>query len=56
MVGKTVEVLAFEIGDEQNEETTKEEFYKKIDEITVNSRVDLSQFRFNRDEANNYDE
>lgn len=56
MVGKKIEVLVFEIGDEPQEAATKEEFYKLIDEITAASRVDLRHFRFDRDEANNYDE
>ena len=48
MVGKRIEVLAFEISDEPHEPATKEEFYKLIDEITAASRVDLSNFRFDR--------
>lgn len=56
MVGKRIEVLAFEISDEPQDAATKEEFYKLIDEITAASRVDLSNFRFDRNEANNYDE
>ena len=57
MIGKTIEVIAFEIGDDQAwvMATTKEERIKKIDEITRKTLVDLSGFRFNRDEANDYD-
>lgn len=55
MVGKTLEVLAFEI--ESTAKTTDKELrVKRIEEITKNSLVDLTNFRFNRDEANNYNE
>jgi hypothetical protein len=57
MIGKTIEVIAFEIGADAAwiMATTKEERIKKIDEITRKTLVDLSGFQFNRDEANNYD-
>jgi hypothetical protein len=55
MVGKTVEVIAFEI-EESKPELTKEERLLRIREITKSSMKDLSNFKFNRDEANNYDE
>ncbi|HJP64630.1 MAG TPA: hypothetical protein VJ844_14385 [Mucilaginibacter sp.] len=58
MVGKTIEVIAFEIDSEvaKSETSTKEERLKRIEELTASSLVDLSNFKFNRDEANNYDE
>ena len=57
MVGKTVELLAFEIEPVlTNSETTKPERLKMIEELTAGSLVDLSGFRFNRDKANDYDE
>jgi len=54
MVGKTVEVIAFEIESkvEMNDVPTKEERLKRIEELTASSLVDLSNFKFNRDEAN----
>ena len=55
MVGKTVEVIAFEINEEKNL-LTKAQRVKQIEELTKNYLVDLSGFKFNRDEANNYDE
>lgn len=58
MVGKTVEVIAFEIEEAEAKKNvlTKEQRLEEIDEITASSLVDLSNFKFNRDEANNYDE
>lgn len=57
MVGKTVEVIAFEINPADSGKTgaTREERIRRIEEITKNTLVDLSNFKFNRDEANNYD-
>ena len=55
MVGKTVEVIAFEI-EENKPELTKEERLLRIRNLTKDSIKDLSGFKFNRDEANNYDE
>ena len=55
MIGKTVEVIAFEInGQEQTPD--KEQRLKEIDTLTKVSLVDLSNFKFNRDKANDYDE
>jgi hypothetical protein len=57
MVGKTVELIAFEI--ESNKPLSvlsKEQRLQRIDELTLSSLVDLSNFTFNRDDANNYDE
>ena len=55
-VGKSLEVIAFEINEPYPfaEVDNKEERLKKIKELTGNSLVDLSNFTFNRDEANNY--
>lgn len=55
MIGKTVEVIAFEI-EEVKPKLTKEEQLLRIRNITKKSMKDLSNFKFNRDEANNYDE
>jgi hypothetical protein len=57
MIGKTVEVIAFEVGNEIEPLTqlTFEERIQRIKAITKNSLVDLTGFKFNRDEANNYD-
>jgi hypothetical protein len=58
MVGKTIEVIAFEIDETKirKTDTTKAKRVKAIEAITKNSLVDLSNFKFNRQEANNYDE
>ena len=58
MVGKTIEIIAFEIGETQHkpEPSDRVARLKRIKEITQKSLVDLSNFKFNRDEANNYDE
>lgn len=57
MIGKKVEIIAFEI-EENNPGSglTKEERLLEIENLTKDSRVDLSNFKFNRDEANDYDE
>ncbi len=59
MLGKTVEIIAFEIKEPNNESinTGKEKSQRldRIKQITRNTLVDLSKFKFNRDEANNYE-
>jgi len=57
MVGKTVEVIAFEIDDASTKKPslTKEQRLQLIDDLTANTMVDLTNFTFNRDEANNYE-
>ena len=55
MVGKTVEVIAFEINEEKNL-LTKAQRVKQIEELTKNYLVDLSDFKFERDNTNNYGE
>ena len=57
MVGKTLEVIAFEIEETPVQKSTadKAERVKAIENITKQSLVDLSTFKFNRAEANNYD-
>lgn len=55
MVGKTVEVLAFEINDGKSI-PTKAQRLLEIEELTKSSLVDLSGFKFDRDRANDYDE
>lgn len=58
MVGKRVELLAFEIEPAANANLTltKEEQLQEIEALTAPTRVDLSNFKFDRDEANKYDE
>ncbi len=60
MLGKTVEIIAFELKEANSEsqlsEADKNQRIKRIEDITRNSLVDLSNFKFNRDEANNYAE
>ena len=55
MVGKTVEILAFEINDGKSL-PTKAQRLIEIEELTKSSLVDLSGFKFDRDRANDYDE
>ena len=60
MLGKTVEIIAFELMETNNgsniSDNDKTQRLKRIEDITKDSLVDLSNFKFNRDEANNYDE
>jgi hypothetical protein len=53
MVGKTVEVIAFEINNESTAITPSQRL-SQIEALTKNTLVDISGFRFDRDEANNY--
>lgn len=52
MIGKTMKLIAFEISELDNTEQRQRE----IEELTQNSLIDLSNFVFDRIEANNYDE
>lgn len=60
LVGKEVEVLAFEIRDE-NEATIRDDKHKslnkyvKASDIFKDCRVDLTNYKFDRDAANTYD-
>ncbi len=58
MVGKTVELIAFEIDKDgmNKSQLTKEQRIKQIEDLTRPYLVDLSNFKFDRDEANNYDD
>ena len=58
MVGKTIEVIAFEIEpvNQSIDVLTKEQELERIQKITASSLTDLSNFKFDRNEANNYDE
>jgi hypothetical protein len=53
MVGKTVEVIAFE-RNEVKQASSKAQRLIQIEELTKDTLVDLSGFKFDRDEANNY--
>jgi hypothetical protein len=55
MVGKTVEVIAFEINGEKAA-PNKAQRLLEIEELTKSSLVDLSGFKFDRDRANDYGE
>jgi hypothetical protein len=55
MVGKTVEVIAFEINEVQNS-STKAQRLNQIEEVTKATLIDLSGFKFDRDKANDYGE
>ncbi len=53
MVGKTVEVIAFE-RNEVKDMSSIEQRRSQIEELTKNTLTDLSGFKFDRNEANNY--
>jgi hypothetical protein len=55
MVGKTVEVIAFEINEDKNV-LSRAQRLGQIEDLTKSTLVDLSHFKFDRNEANNYDE
>lgn len=60
LVGKTVEVIAFEIEPDISlssgkKNLDKEKRMQEIEKGLSNYRIDLSGFKFNRDEANDYD-
>jgi len=55
LVGKRVEVIAFEIEEKTDDSLEVNEKLKSIREIFDGKRIDLSSFKFNRDEANDYD-
>lgn len=54
MVGKTVEVIAFEI-EAAKKEPSRAQRLRRIEALTKSSLVDLSGFSFDRDDANDYD-
>ena len=57
MLGKTVEIIAFELTnphDEPRSNADRTARLKRIQDITKNSLVNLSNFKFDRNEANNY--
>lgn len=60
MIGKRVEVIAFELNKDVsvNDETTLDQTQTVTDirEIFKGNLLDMSNFTFNRDEANNYNE
>lgn len=60
MIGKRVEVIAFELSKDAlgNDETTidQNQIVNDIREIFKGNLLDMSNFKFNRDEANNYNE
>lgn len=49
MAGKTVEVIAFEIDGEKNTQTRAQRL-AQIEDLTKATRVDLSRFKFDRNE------
>lgn len=54
MVGKQVEVIAFELSSQTLPDI--EERMTKINDSLSKLKVDLTNWKFDRDEANNYDE
>lgn len=60
MLGKKIEIIAFELIEQASisqvsNNSDKMLRLKRIEDITKDKLVDLSNYRFNRDEANNYD-
>jgi hypothetical protein len=59
LVGKTIEVIAFEIDQispsEKPGDIEKSKRIEAIDKALSKYRVDLSGFKFDRDEANDYE-
>ncbi|MDB5032743.1 hypothetical protein [Mucilaginibacter sp.] len=56
MVGKMIEVIAFEIDQVKPvKDLEKAEKIAAIDKALSKHRVDLSNFKFDRDEANDYE-
>jgi hypothetical protein len=55
MVGKTVEIIAFEVNSETSL-STKAQRLAEIEELTKSSLIDLTGFKFDRDSANDYNE
>ena len=60
MLGKKVEIIAFEleqaIEPQVSNDAGKMSRLQRIENLTKDKLVDLSKFKFNRDEANNYDD
>ena len=61
MLGKTIEIIAFELNEQKGrlpkiDDSEKLVRSKRIEDLTKDKLIDLSNFKFNRDEANNYDE
>ena len=54
LIGKQVEVIAFEIDDKPV--NNSDEKIRRFNESLKNLNTDLSNFKFDRDEANNYNE
>lgn len=57
MIGKEIQVVASEVkAPRVLTELEKDQRMQAIEAIFKDYRVDLSNFKFNRDEANNYDD
>ncbi len=57
MIGKEIEVVASEVkAPRVLTELEKQQRIEAIEAIFKDSRIDLSNFKFDRDEANNYDD
>lgn len=53
MIGKQIEVIAFEI--ERKEVVNSDDKMNRLKESLQDLKTDLSNFKFNRDEANDYE-
>ena len=61
MLGKTIEIIAFELKEQRGKSQVSNDSdkmlrLKRIEDLTKDKLVDLSNFKFNRDEANDYGE
>jgi hypothetical protein len=53
MIGKQVEIIAFEI--EKAQEAKPSDKMERLEKSLAGLKIDLSNFKFNRDEANDYE-
>lgn len=53
MIGKQVEIIAFEI--EKTPEAKPSDKMERLEKSLAGLKIDLSNFKFNRDEANDYE-
>jgi hypothetical protein len=55
LIGKKVEILTFEIDNDITETISAKTDKSKASDLFADCRIDLSNFTFDRDEANNYE-
>ena len=60
MLGKTIEIIAFELNEQSGKSQVSNDNdkmlrLKRIKDLTKDKLVDLRNYKFNRNEANNYE-